>query len=51
MKPKNQIGRERADESYSASRTQSTTLENKLLASMSHLRPVLLFGKPNGVLG
>jgi hypothetical protein len=50
MKPKNQSGRERADESYSASRTQSTTLENKLLASMSHLRPVLLFGKPNGVL-
>jgi hypothetical protein len=50
MKPKKQSGRERVDESYSASRTQSTTLENELLASMSHLRPALLFGKANGVL-
>jgi hypothetical protein len=50
MKPKNQSGRERADESYSASRTKTTTLENKLLASMSHLRPALMFGKANGVL-
>jgi hypothetical protein len=49
MKPKNQSGRERADESYSAARTQLTTLENELLASMSHLRPALLFGKANGV--
>jgi hypothetical protein len=50
MKPKTQSGRERADESYLASRTKTTTLENDLLASMSHLRPALLFGKPNGTL-
>jgi hypothetical protein len=50
MKPKTQSGRERADESYSAARTQSTTLENELLASMSHLRPELLFEKTKGVL-
>ena len=50
MKPKNLSGRERADESYSASRTQSTTLENELMASMSHLRPALLFAKSNGML-
>ena len=50
MKPKNQSGRERADESYSAVRTKSTTLENELLASMSHLRPALLFAKSNGAL-
>jgi hypothetical protein len=50
MKPKTQSGRERADESYSASRTKTTTLENDLLASMSHIRPALLFGKPNGIL-
>jgi hypothetical protein len=50
MKPKIQSGRERADESYSASRTQLTTLENELLASMSRLSPGLLFEKAKGVL-
>jgi hypothetical protein len=50
MKPKTQTGRERADESYSASRTHTTPLENELLGSMSHLRPALLFEKTKGVL-
>jgi hypothetical protein len=50
MKPKTQSRRERADKSYLAVQTQSTTLENELLASMSHLRPALLFGKSNGIL-
>jgi hypothetical protein len=49
MKPRTQSGRERADESYSAARTQSTTLENELLASMSHLR--IAFRKTQGGVG
>jgi hypothetical protein len=50
MKPKNQSERERADESYSASRTNTKTLKNELMASVSDLRPALMFGKANGVL-
>jgi hypothetical protein len=39
MKPKQQTGKARANEKYSSQRTNSTTLENNLLASMTHTRP------------
>jgi hypothetical protein len=48
MKPKQQTGKGRADETYSAQRTKSTTMENDLLASMTHIRPELLFAKKGG---
>jgi hypothetical protein len=43
MKPKS-----RADETYSLQCTNSTTLENDLLASMTHTRPEILFAKKEG---
>jgi hypothetical protein len=45
MKPKQQTGKGRADETYSAQRKKSTTMENDLLALMKHMRPELLFAK------
>jgi hypothetical protein len=48
MKPKQQTGKSRADETYSSQRTNSTTLENNLLASMTHTRPEILFAKKGG---
>jgi hypothetical protein len=48
MKPKQQTGKGRADETYSSQRTNSTTMENDLLASMTHVRPELLFAKRGG---
>ena len=48
MNPKQQTGKARADETYSSQRTNSTTLENDLLASMTHTRPEILFAKKGG---
>jgi hypothetical protein len=48
MKPKQQTGKARADETYSSQRTNLTTLENDLLASMTHTRPEVLFAKQGG---
>jgi hypothetical protein len=45
MKPKRQVGKDRSDESHSAKRTGSTILENDLAASMTHIRPELLYAK------
>jgi hypothetical protein len=45
MKPKKHSGKERSDEHYSARRTNSTTLENDLGASMTHVRPEVLYAK------
>jgi hypothetical protein len=45
MKPKHHSGKERADENYSSSRTDTTNMENDLMASMDHALPSLLFGK------
>jgi hypothetical protein len=46
-KPKSRTGQERADEAYSAIRTKTSVSENDLIASMSHVRPLLLYGKKN----
>jgi hypothetical protein len=48
MPPKKQTGKERADESYSSHRIETTTFENDLGASMSHTRPAPLYGKNHG---
>jgi hypothetical protein len=48
MKPKQQTGKARANETYSSQRTNSATLENELLAPMTHTRPKLLFAKKGG---
>jgi methyl-accepting chemotaxis protein len=45
MIPKQQTGKDRADENYSSSRTATTNFENDLAASMSHERPCCLYGK------
>jgi hypothetical protein len=45
MKPKKLTGKDRSDENYSAKRTNSTTLENDLGASMTHVRPEVLYAK------
>jgi hypothetical protein len=45
MKPKRQMGKDRSDESHSSKRTGSTILENDLVASMTHIRPELLYSK------
>jgi hypothetical protein len=50
MKPKYQTGKDMADEIYSLSRIKSTPFENDLAASMSHPRPLTLFGKQGGEL-
>jgi hypothetical protein len=50
MKPKYQTGKDMADEKFSSARIKSTPFENDLLASMSHPRPLALFGKKNGEL-
>jgi hypothetical protein len=44
-KPKGCTGQERDDETYSAIRTRTSVAENDLVASMSHVRPLLLYGK------
>jgi len=51
MKPKKHSGKERSDESYSARRTNSTTLENDLGAAMTHVRPEVLYAKKLRYLG
>jgi hypothetical protein len=43
MRPKGQSGKERADEQHSAERIKTTTLENNLLAAMSHSHPACLY--------
>jgi hypothetical protein len=48
MKPKQQTRKARADETCSSQRTNLTTLENDLLASMTHTRPEVLFAKKGG---
>jgi hypothetical protein len=48
MKAKQQTGKARADETYSHQQTNSTMLENDLLASMTHTRPEVLFAKKGG---
>jgi hypothetical protein len=45
MKPKRQTRKDRSDESHSSKRTGSTILENDLEASMTHIRPELLYSK------
>jgi hypothetical protein len=50
MKPKFQTGKDIADELFSSARIKSTPFENDLVASMSHPRPLALFGKKNGEL-
>jgi hypothetical protein len=49
MKPKQQTGKARANETYSSQRTNSTTLENDLLAWMTHTCPEVLFAKKGGI--
>jgi hypothetical protein len=49
--PKKQTGKERADESFASQRTETTTFENDLGASMSHIRPAPLYRKNHMVLG
>jgi hypothetical protein len=50
MKPKYQTGKDVANERYSPARIKSTPFENDLSASMSHPRPLALFGKRGGEL-
>jgi hypothetical protein len=45
MRPKGLSGKERADEQHSSERISTTMFENNLLAAMSHVRPVCLYGK------
>jgi hypothetical protein len=45
MKPKGQTGKDIADELYFSARIKSTPFENDLAASMSHSRPLALFGR------
>jgi hypothetical protein len=51
MPPKKQTGKERADERFASQRTEMTTFENDLGASMSHIRPAPLYGKNHGTRG
>jgi hypothetical protein len=48
MSPKRQRGKDKADETYSAKRIQSTQLDNDLLASMTHERPDVLYARRVG---
>jgi hypothetical protein len=48
MLPKQQTGKDRADETHSSDRTKSTPKENDLAVAMSHDRPKVLFGKSVG---
>jgi hypothetical protein len=45
MGPKEQSGKDQADEEYAAARIKATISENDLAASMSHVKPKLLYGK------
>jgi hypothetical protein len=45
MGPKEQSGKDRAEEEYAATRIKSTISENDLAASMSHVKPKLLYGR------
>jgi hypothetical protein len=45
MSPKHQTGKQKADEAYSAKRMDTTIFEIALSASMSHVKPELLYGK------
>jgi hypothetical protein len=52
MKLKRQTGKDPYDESHSSKRTGSTIIENNLVASMTHIRPELLYAeKGNGEIG
>jgi hypothetical protein len=48
MKPKQQTGKACVDETYSSHQTNSTALENDLVASMTHAQPEVLFAKKRG---
>lgn len=48
MSPKRQRGKDKADETYSAKRIQSTQLDNDLLAAMTHERPDVLYARKIG---
>jgi hypothetical protein len=50
MKPKYQTGKDVADERHSLAQIKSTPFKNDLSASMSHPRPLALFGKRGGEL-
>jgi hypothetical protein len=51
MNPKEQTGKDRADEEYSSTRIQSTICEIDLAASMSHVKPKNLYGTSTKELG
>jgi hypothetical protein len=48
MSPKRQKGKDKADESYSAKRINSTQLDNDLLSAMMHERPDVLYARKVG---
>jgi hypothetical protein len=48
MSPKRQKGKDKADETYSSKRINSTQLDNDLLAAMTHDRPDVLYAKKVG---
>jgi hypothetical protein len=50
MKPKYQMGKDVTDKRYSLAWIKSTPFQNDLSASMSHPRPLALFGKRGGEL-
>lgn len=45
MKPKKDSDKEPSGETFSAQRTDATTLENNLGVSMTHIRPEVLYAK------
>jgi hypothetical protein len=45
MEPKKHSGKKHSDETYCAHHTNSTTLENDLGASMTHLHPDMIYSK------
>jgi hypothetical protein len=45
MRPKGLSGKERADEQHSSELISTTMFENNLLAAMSHVHPICLYGK------
>jgi hypothetical protein len=48
MSPKHMTGKEKADSNYSSIRTDTSNFENEQAASMSHVRPGVLYGKKDG---
>jgi hypothetical protein len=49
MSPKRQRGKEKADETYSAKRVNSSQLDNDLLVAMTHECPDVMYAKRVGV--